>query len=223
MARSLAVAALIAVAGGLAFVPGAIPRGTTAPPSRALQAAPAAESSWGSLPTLVGGMALGVFFSLATLAPVRAEEAPATPAPTPAEQAPTPAPGPSDEEILAKGCDIRVDCTTKEQQFAWAKAYYRKYNQETDGKDPKYSKPSTGAGVFRKFKIDWPNPDPSIPDTTDGTYPIRNEDFLPIWKQQQEDLRAKMKEYIGREFTEIRWIEDYDNAGSPYKPHNGYY
>ena len=55
------------------------------------------ESSWGSLPTLVGGVALGLFFSLATVAPVRAEEA-AAPA------------GPSDEEILAKGCDIRLDC-----------------------------------------------------------------------------------------------------------------
>ena len=24
-----------------------------------------------------------------------------------------------------QGCDIRVDCKTKEEQFRWAKAYYR--------------------------------------------------------------------------------------------------
>ena len=115
MARGLAVAALAAVVGSLAFVPGALPRGTTATPRHA-QATPnmQTESGWDSLPTLMGGMALGLLFSLATVAPVRAEEAAAPAAPA----------GPSDEEILAKGCDIRKGCPA-EQQMAWAKAYYR--------------------------------------------------------------------------------------------------
>ena len=209
MARGLAAVALVAVAGSLAFVPTALPRGSSPSPRHAL-ATPnvQTENSWGSLPTLVGGVALGLFFSLATVAPVRAEEA-AAPA------------GPSDEEILAKGCDIRLDCDTKEKQFAWAKAYYRKYNQETDGKDPKYSQPSTGAGVYRKYKIDWTNPDPSIPDTVDGTYPIRDEEFKKVWESRQAELKQRVEKYLGRPVVEARFNGDYYSKKSPFHSQQG--
>ena len=212
MARGLAFAAAAAVAGSLAFVPGALPRGTSVTPNHG-QAAPhvESESSWGALPTLVGGVALGLFFSLATVAPVRAEEAAA-----PAEPA-----GPTDEEILAKGCDIRLDCDTREKQFAWAKAYYRTYNRETDGKDPKYSKPTTGAGVYRKFKIDWTNPDPSIPDTTDGTYPIRNEGFKAIYDERNAELRARVERFLGRPPIPNRFNGDYYSNKSPFHSQQG--
>lgn len=211
MARGLAVAALAAVAGSLAFVPGALPRGTTATPRHA-QATPnmQTESGWDSLPTLMGGMALGLLFSLATVAPVRAEEAAAPAAPA----------GPSDEEILAKGCDIRKGCPA-EQQMAWAKAYYRTYNQETDGKDPKYNKPSTGAGVYRKFKIDWTNPAPSIPDTTDGTYPIRNEWFNAQWEESQKQMKQRVEKALGRPVEEIRFNGDYYSKKSPFHSQQG--
>ena len=208
MARGLAVVGLVAVAGSLAFVPGALPRGSTPSPRHAA-ATPnmETENGWGSLPTLVGGVALGLFFSLATVAPVRAEEQAAA--------------GPSDEEILAKGCDIRLDCTTREQQFAWAKAYYRKYNKETDGKDPKYSQPSTGAGVYRKFKIDWTNPDPSIPFTVDGTYPIRDEEFKKVWEGRQKELKDRVENFLGRPVVEARFNGDYYSKKSPFHSQQG--
>ena len=213
MARGLAFAALAAVAGSLAFVPGALPRGTTVTPRHA-QATPnmQTESGWDSLPTLMGGVALGLFFSLATVAPVRAEEA---------EKA-APA-GPSDEEILAKGCDIRLDCDTREKQFAWAKAYYRKYNLENDGKDPKYNKPSTGAGVYRKFKIDWTNPNPKIADTTDGTYFVRGQDFKKQWDASREDIRKRVEKRLGRPLEELRFSGDYYSKKSPFKSMQGNY
>ena len=212
MARGLAVVGLVAVAGSLAFVPGALPRGSTPSPRHAA-ATPnmETENGWGSLPTLVGGVALGLFFSLATVAPVRADE-------EAAKQEPA---GPTDEEILAKGCDIRLDCTTREQQFAWAKAYYRKYNKETDGKDPKYSQPSTGAGVYRKFKIDWTNPDPSIPDTVDGTYPIRDEEFKKVWEGRQAELKQRVENFRGRPVVEARFNGDYYSKKSPFHSQQG--
>eukprot|EP00438_Fugacium_kawagutii_P023859 Skav233773 [mRNA] locus=scaffold780:87193:87810:- [translate_table: standard] len=203
MARGLVGVALVAVAGSLAFVPGTPPPPGHPPATPDMQT----ENGWGSLPTLVGGVALGLFFSLATVAPVRAEEA-------------APA-GPSDEEILAKGCDIRLDCDTREKQFAWAKAYYRKYNQETDGKDKKYSQPSTGAGVYRKFKIDWTNPDPSIPDTVDGTYPIRDEEFKKVWEGRQKELKERVEKYLGRPVVEARFNGDYYSKLSPFKSTQG--
>ena len=49
----------------------------------------------------------------------------------------------------------------------------RKYNRESDGKDPKYAAATTGAGVYRKFKIDLYVEAPDVVSTTDGTYPIR--------------------------------------------------
>lgn len=212
MARRLAVVGLVAAAGSLAFVPGTLPRGSTPTPRHAA-ATPnmETENGWGSLPTLVGGVALGLFFSLATVAPVRADE-------EAAKQEPA---GPTDEEILAKGCDIRLDCTTREQQFAWAKAYYRKYNKETDGKDPKYSQPSTGAGVYRKFKIDWTNPDPSIPDTVDGTYPIRDEEFKKVWEGRQAELKQRVENFLGRPVVEARFNGDYYSKKSPFHSQQG--
>ena len=186
MARGLAVVGLVAVAGSLAFVPSALPRGSTPSPRHAA-ATPnmETENGWGSLPTLVGGVALGLFFSLATVAPVRAEEQAAA--------------GPSDEEILAKGCDIRLDCTTREQQFAWAKAYYRKYNKETDGKDPKYSQPSTGA----------------------GTYPIRDEEFKKVWEGRQKELKDRVENFLGRPVVEARFNGDYYSKKSPFHSQQG--
>ena len=51
----------------------------------------------------------------------------------------------------------------------------RKYNRESDGKDPKYSASSTGGGIYRKYKIDQFIEPSGIVNTTDGTYPIRPE------------------------------------------------
>eukprot|EP00435_Cladocopium_sp_Y103_P060161 s839_g21.t3 len=94
-------------------------------------------------------------------------------------------------EILAKGCDIRLDCDTREKQFAWAKAYYRKYNKETDGKDPKYSQPSTGAGVYRKLasmEITTPRralstPSKEIGELTDSVARVSLKKFEACWLQ----------------------------------------
>ena len=215
-----------ALAGGLAFVPGIIaPTSSTPNPHTAsrranITTAADADSSFSNLQGLFGGVALGLLLSLASASPVMAEEAPAAKAAAPAAKELT------DEEVLAKGCDIRLDCTTREQQFRWAKAYYRKYNRESDGKDPKYAAASTGAGVYRKFKIDQYIEAPDVVDTTDGTYPIRPTAvaFQPVWEKYNKDLRERVEKVYGKYDEPLRWNQDYyDNRLSPYKPAHGWY
>ncbi|CAE7479715.1 CATSPER1 [Symbiodinium pilosum] len=225
MARGTATAvALVAscfLAGGIMFVPGFFPStaslnsssavGRQAEASRPSEDATTASSLQG----LLGGLVLGLVLSAATASPVLAEDA----APAPKQL--------SDEEILAKGCDIRVDCKTKEQQFAYAKAYYRKYNRESDGKDPKYSASSTGGGIYRKYKIDqYINKltDEQMP--ADGTYKIRPDAvaFQPIWEKYNKDLVERVEKVYGISDEPIRWNGDYyDNKLSPYKPALGWY
>ncbi|CAE7206983.1 CATSPER1 [Symbiodinium natans] len=212
-----------ALAGGLAFVPGMVPvtRTTPSPNTHAgrEQADFADASSFQSLQGLFGGVALGLLLSVASASPVLAEEAAADSA---APAAPA-AKELSDDEILAKGCDIRVDCKTQEEQFRWAKAYYRKYNRETDGKDPKYSQASTGAGTYRKYKVDLYIENPGIADTTDGTYQINPAAtaFEPIWKEYNKQVKARIESVYGHSDEPIRWNGDYcDNKLSPYKTAN---
>ncbi|CAE7296212.1 CATSPER1 [Symbiodinium microadriaticum] len=223
MARSrgtmmAAVVGSCALTGSLLFVPGLIP--SSAPSSiprigsqQEAGASPGAEEgNFGHLPGLLGGIALGLLLSVATASPVLAEEEAAKPKEL------------TDEEILAKGCDIRVDCKTKEEQFRWAKAYYRKYNRESDGKDPKYSASSTGGGIYRKYKIDQFIEPSGIVNTTDGTYPIRPEAaaFKPIWDEYNKKLIERVEKVYGISDEPIRWNGDYyDNKLSPYKPANG--
>ena len=222
MARRMSMMALVstAFAGSLLFVPGLLP--TTAPTQKGLRGGEQADlmpvagesSALGLLPGLFGGAVLGLLLSLATASPVMAEEAAAAPKEL------------TDEEVLAKGCDIRVDCKTKEQQFRWAKAYYRKYNRDSDGKDPKYSASSTGGGIYRKFKIDQFIEPSGIVSTTDGTYPIRPEAvaFKPIWDEYNKKLIERVEKVYGISDEPIRWNGDYyDNKLSPYKPTLGWY
>ncbi|CAE7770448.1 CATSPER1 [Symbiodinium necroappetens] len=206
-----------ALAGGLAFVPGMMPSTSSSPSSHVSREqghfdAADAGSSFQNLQGLFGGIALGLLLSVAAASPVLAEEEAAKPK------------EPTDEEILAKGCDIRVDCKTKEEQFRWAKAYYRKYNRESDGKDPKYSASSTGGGIYRKYKIDQFIEPSGIVNTTDGTYPIRPEAaaFKPIWDEYNKKLIERVEKVYGISDEPIRWNGDYyDNKLSPYKPANG--
>ncbi|CAE7876276.1 CATSPER1, partial [Symbiodinium microadriaticum] len=182
----------VAACSGFLFVPGLFPSAATSTVTNAAgrqaEAAhtaeePAAASAWQGL---FGGVALGLLLSVATASPVLAEEAA-----KPKEL--------TDEEILAKGCDIRVDCKTKEEQFRWAKAYYRKYNRESDGKDPKYNASSTGGGIYRKYKIDQFIEPSGIVNTTDGTYPIRPEAaaFKPIWDEYNKKLIERVEKVYG--------------------------
>ncbi|CAE7534974.1 CATSPER1 [Symbiodinium natans] len=218
----LALVGSCALTGGLVFVPGLLP---SAAPSRTgiragqqadLVAAAGESSNVGALPGLFGGVVLGLLLSLATASPALAEDAPAADA---APAAPA-AKELSDEEILAKGCDIRVDCKTQEEQFRWAKAYYRKYNRETDGKDPKYAEASTGAGTYRKYKVDLYIESTGIPSTTDGTYQLSasSQAFKPIWEQYNKDLRERYAKVYGVSDEPIRWNKEYyDEKLSPFK------
>merc|ERR1711879_1004073 len=65
----------------------------------------------------------------------------------------------------------------------------------------KYTKPTTGAGRYRLFGMDYASPIPSIPDTTDGTYPITKQvrEAGAYLAQQNDAMHNQAEPLLGKD------------------------
>eukprot|EP00930_Biecheleria_cincta_P053793 TRINITY_DN394_c0_g1_i4.p1 TRINITY_DN394_c0_g1~~TRINITY_DN394_c0_g1_i4.p1 ORF type:complete len:257 (-),score=35.21 TRINITY_DN394_c0_g1_i4:301-1071(-) len=199
MSRRVAAAAVLVAscAGGLLFVPSGVPQGyeLEAPGHHPSQTRPA-EAEAGLLKSLsfdqsdffisarnlVFGLTLGLLVSLAGAAPARAVNGNQYSVP---DRLPDSAWTNWPKDVPWE-CHWPKDCTIT-QAKAWGKAKAALWNLERlPGWDDKYSKSSTGVGVWRKYKMDlaWhmkespqrvpglAGPEGFVRDAADGTYDL---------------------------------------------------
>jgi len=183
--RAAATAAVVAsCAGGLLFVPGSLPHDhdRVGSPSQAGAAQagsmnlPSPEESdfFSSARYLFIGLTLGLLVNLAGAAPARAVAASQYSVP---DSLPDSAWKNWPKDVPLQ-CNWPKDCTIL-QAKAWGKAKATLWQLERlPGWDDKYSKSSTGAGVYRKYKMDlaWPSRGGLINNRADGTYDLPPDD-----------------------------------------------
>jgi len=116
------------------------------------------------------------------------------------------------EKPLPRYCILKEGCTG-ELMERWAKAKIAEVDtafgpnfdpykaQGATGFDARFQKPTTGAGRYKQFKIDFASPHPGIPSADDGRYPNTNqlevEKFeAPYYKAVKE--RAEKAGILGK-------------------------
>jgi len=92
------------------------------------------------------------------------------------------APASADDAPLPKMC-IRTEGCIGPIEDAWNKAKFKELDVEQTAN--KYTISSTGAGRYKLFGLDYASPVSTIPETTDGTYPLKytGKIFGPLGKQ----------------------------------------
>eukprot|EP00420_Gonyaulax_spinifera_P031523 CAMPEP_0197880540 /NCGR_PEP_ID=MMETSP1439-20131203/8311_1 /TAXON_ID=66791 /ORGANISM="Gonyaulax spinifera, Strain CCMP409" /LENGTH=211 /DNA_ID=CAMNT_0043500097 /DNA_START=54 /DNA_END=689 /DNA_ORIENTATION=- len=126
-------------------------------------------SETSALQSLLGGLALGLVVAFAGVGlPGQASAAAA-------------AKGVPDDFDYRKTPDVKMARQwAKERAAKWAN------RQFTPPQDKKYSETSTGAGRYKLYGLDFFSPIKSIPDTTNGTYPVRK----PAPKKDDRMIKA---------------------------------
>uniref|UniRef100_A0A7S4T1N7 Uncharacterized protein n=1 Tax=Alexandrium monilatum TaxID=311494 RepID=A0A7S4T1N7_9DINO len=164
-------------------------------PSSPLDVLEPAAVEGSSLRGLVLGLALGLVVGLAGVSFPGAARAEGVKAP--------------DDYDIRKG-------QSEEERKAWnaAKAKIWNVRQFSSPPDKKYSIPTTGAGRYKQFGIDFASPIPTIPNTNDGTYP------LPARPAEPEfEFEKKFKKMIAEGKLKAGKYGNYYSPSSPY-PYN---
>eukprot|EP00440_Ansanella_granifera_P034403 gb/GFBE01037321.1/.p1 GENE.gb/GFBE01037321.1/~~gb/GFBE01037321.1/.p1 ORF type:complete len:129 (+),score=44.44 gb/GFBE01037321.1/:1-387(+) len=112
-----------------------------------------------------------------------------------------------------KDCDIRKGCTL-EEAFAWSKAYYKaNYSNDKPYQNAVYGKPSTGAGVYSRFKMDlavpWKGPDAPA----DGKYKLAKTVDMDKYNA---DIQERIKPFMGKGVEEYNWLSNGWSHKSPF-------
>lgn len=194
----LGAGATLTAGGGVLFAqPSSGPRAAPATPVISQQqqrvigepvAPEGAETS--AFQSLLGGLALGLVVALAGVG-----------MPGPASAAA--AADVSDDFDYRKTPDVKA-------ARAWAKKKAAKWSERqfTPPQDKKYSETSTGAGRYKLYGLDFFSPIKSIPETTNGTYPVRK----PAPKKDERMIKAAQP-FLNKE-------SKYGNFYSPSSPYS---